>query len=158
MLIGQRHDGHPTHRMPDEHQRAGGGDRRDHTGQVASKLVDVVRVEVGVLRPTVAALVVEDQAGVTAQGLPLVVPRIEIECIAVGEDDGQSVGGRHGVRCHVVDLHVQQDAVVSRNGSDVAVEPPVLRGPVRGSGARAEQRPFSHGPHRGACGQRAGGK
>ena len=40
VLLGQRDDGHPAHRVADQHDVAVGGDLVDHPLEVAAELVD----------------------------------------------------------------------------------------------------------------------
>jgi hypothetical protein len=107
---GQGHDRHAAHRVADEHEGAGGGDCLDHAGQVVAEVVDVVAGR-RTLAAAVAALVPEHEAAEAAQVAALVVPRVQVQGVAVAEDQGEPVVAL-AARQRVVDLDVQQRPVV----------------------------------------------
>ena len=111
VVLGQGDDAHPAHRVADDD--AASGDRvLDDAAQVVAELLDRAVLLVGAGRPAVAALVVEDRAHLAAVGGALEVPAVEVERVAVDEDDGQVVvGGGHAAEVlRLVDLDVEVDA------------------------------------------------
>ena len=83
VLLGQRHDRHPAHGVPDEHQRALGGERADDGVEVVAELLDRAALAGGALGAAVAALVVEHHAhagvGEGGEEGPLEVPGAPVE-------------------------------------------------------------------------------
>jgi hypothetical protein len=94
--------------VPDQDDRTGSAQLIDHGSEIASELVDRAVFGARPRRTAVGTLVVEDHPVVAAEGEPLEVPAVEIEGVAVNEDDGRGVGGARGV-----DLGIQLQAVVS---------------------------------------------
>ena len=90
-----------------------------------------------------------------AQAFTLVVPRVQIQCVAVAEHDGDVVRPRG-----VVDLDVQRGPVLGDDLVNVATqgaEP--VRAPRRHRlRSAAQQRPLGDRPEGGSGGQRPGGE
>ena len=115
IATGEAHDRHAAHRVADEDDLAVGGRRVDDGPQVLAQLVDGAALEVAGLRCAVVALVVADDAvaGVDERA-PLEDPGAEVEHEAVDEHDGRP--GLRGPALRLVDLDVQHDPVVGRDG------------------------------------------
>jgi hypothetical protein len=113
VLLGERHDRHPTHRVADEHDRVVAGELVDHGGEVATEVVDRAVLVAGTGRAAVRTLVVEHEPVLGAHGQPLEVPAVEVEGVAVHEHDGdRAVSGSD----RFVDLGVQLESVFGDHG------------------------------------------
>ena len=121
VLLGERHDRHPAHRVADEDDRALRDDGLEDEVEVAAELLDRGVPPRRATGPAVGALVVVDGADLAAVAGALEVPRVEVERVAVEEDHRQlrrlgpapAAATGPGV---LVDLDVEVDAVV---GDDV---------------------------------------
>jgi hypothetical protein len=113
VLLGERHDRHATHRVAHEHDRVVAGELVDHGGEVATEIVDRAVLVAGPGRAAVRALVVEHQPVLGAHGQPLEVPAVEVEGVAVHEQDVDRATSRV---VGFVDLGVQLEAVLGDHG------------------------------------------
>ena len=94
VLLGQRDDGHPAHRVADQHDRALGDDLVEDLLEVVAELVDGGVALGGAAGAAVRALVVVDGAHQAAVAGALEVPAVEVERVAVAEHHGQRPGRR----------------------------------------------------------------
>ena len=112
VLLGEGDDRHAAHRMTDQDDRAFGHDVVEDGPEVVAELLDR-RVAVGrAPGAAVRALVVVDGADQPAVGRALEVPAVEVERVAVAEDDGELARPLPEVRVELVDLDEEGDAVV----------------------------------------------
>src|SRR5262249_41380099 len=100
--------------------------------QVGTELVDADQIRVRPARPAMTALVPEDEPGSALEPGPLVVPDIEVQRVAVAEDD------RHGRILGACELHVQRQAVV---GDDRQPLSAIAAGGLAGGGAGPDPPP-----------------
>ena len=120
VLLGQGDDGHPAHRVADQHDRPLGDDVVEDLLEVVAELVDRGVALGGAPGPAVRALVVVDRAHQPAIAGALEVPAVEVERVAVAEDHGQPLAVRRrtgtpaalGPVGELVDLDVEGYAVV----------------------------------------------
>ena len=119
--LGEGDDRHATHRVADQDDLALRRDRLDHARRGRRRAGRWWRARGrDALRAAVRALVVEHHPVLAAERLALEVPAVEVEGVAVHEDQRHVVarlaatrGLRVGVRRHLVDLGVQHHAVVA---------------------------------------------
>ena len=93
VTLGEGDDRHAAHRVTDQDDLALRRDGLDDAGEVVAELVDRGVLPVGPVRPAVRALVVERHPALAAERLALEVPAVEVERIAVREDQGHVVAG-----------------------------------------------------------------
>ena len=87
VLLGERDDRHAAHRVADQDHRSLGHDVLQHHGEVTAELVDGGVVLGRAPGASVRTLVVVDRADQPAVGRALEVPAVEVERVAVAEDD-----------------------------------------------------------------------
>jgi hypothetical protein len=156
MPVGERHDGHTAHGVPDEHHRALRHERLDDRVQVVAELVDRRALRRAAARAAVAALVEQDEPVVVAQRLALVVPAVHVEAVAVAQDHGER-------RARIaVDFGVQVDAVGRGDDVRLAAQHPVLADRVhlgfRAAADPADRHALYGHPGRGADREHADGR
>ena len=127
--LGEGDDRHAPHRVTDEDDLALRRHRLDHAGEVVTELVDGGVLAVAPLGAPVRALVVERHPVLAPERLALEVPAVEVEGVAVREDERHVLAGlaatsglRVGVRRHLVDLRVQHHPVVTGHVDRVRAE------------------------------------
>ena len=112
VLLGERDDRHAAHRVADQDDRSLGHDVVEDGPEVLPELLDG-RVAVGrAAGAAVRALVVVDGADQPAVGRALEVPAVEVEGVAVAEDDGELARPPVELGVELVDLDVEGYAVV----------------------------------------------
>ena len=84
--LGQGDDRHAAHRVADEYDVALRRHLLDHPRQVVTELFDGRVLTVGPFRTAVRALVVEGHSVLAAERLALEVPAVQVERVAVHED------------------------------------------------------------------------
>ena len=127
VLLGEGDDRHASHRMTDQDDRALGHDVVEDGLEVVAELLDR-RVAVGrAPGAAVRALVVVDGADQPPVGRALEVPAVEVEGVAVAEDEGELARPLLQVGIELVDLDHEGDAVVGDDRDRSRVQAPERR-------------------------------
>ena len=115
VLLGEGDDRHAAHRVTDQDDRPLGHHVVEDGPEVVAELLDG-RVAIGrAAGAAVRALVVVDGADQPSVGRPLEVPAVEVERVAVAEDEGEPARSSLEVRVELVDLDVEGYAVVGHD-------------------------------------------
>ena len=110
MVLGQRHDGHSTHRVAHEYDRSVRHDLANDLVQVMPELADGAAARPAVLRSSVAPLIPRHDPGAAGQRRPLEAPARAVQTVAVAEHHRY-----RGIR-GAVEGSVQQHPVVCHDG------------------------------------------
>ena len=145
VLPGVRHDAHPAHGVPEEHDGAGGAGRLEDRREVPPQLGDGAGLQGRLAGATVPPLVVRDDPETRVdERAALQHPRLHRQGEPVHQHDGGGAPSRvptaPGRRLGRVDLDVEGDPVLGRHDERLGryVGPPVggVDGAEAGAGAR----------------------